>query len=83
MPADHLPAPVGEGVASSGWPMSALTRGDMKQRFGRDFSHVVHTDGKAADSARVVSARASTPLAMTSCSLLVSFSPRLRLAVDF
>jgi hypothetical protein len=49
------------GTASSGRPLDAATRGLMEQRFGQDFSRVrVHTDARAADSARTLGALAYT-----------------------
>jgi peptidoglycan/xylan/chitin deacetylase (PgdA/CDA1 family) len=48
-------------LRSSGQPLDAVTRAYMEPRFGRDFSQVrVHTDAKAAESARVVNAQAYT-----------------------
>src|SRR5262249_42134278 len=42
-----------------GQPLDATTRAFMEPRFGHDFSHVrVHTDGRAAESARAVNALA-------------------------
>jgi hypothetical protein len=57
------PAPpsVHEVLRSSGQPLDPETRGFMELRFGQDFSRVrVHTDGRAAESARAVDARAYT-----------------------
>ena len=52
--------------------MDAATRMFFESRFGHDFSHVrVHSDAKAAVSARAVNAWAYT-VAPTSCSLVVS-----------
>jgi hypothetical protein len=46
---------------SSGQPLDASTRAFFEPRFGHDFSRVrVHTDEKAAESARAVNARAYT-----------------------
>ncbi len=46
---------------SSGQPLNADTRTFMEPRFGHDFSQVrVHTDAKAAESARAVNALAYT-----------------------
>ncbi len=48
-------------LSSPGQPLDAPTRSFMEPRFGHDFSRVrVHTDGKAAESARAVNARAYT-----------------------
>ena len=50
----HLPNSPGE-------PLDASTRGFMESRFGHDFSQVrVHTDARAADSAKAIRARAYT-----------------------
>jgi hypothetical protein len=52
---------VHEVLSSPGRPLDAATRAFMEPRFGRDFSHVrVHTDAKAAESARAVNASAYT-----------------------
>jgi hypothetical protein len=61
--ADSAMAPpiVLDVLASPGQPLDAATRADMEVRFGHDFGHVrVHADGKAAQSAAAVSARAWT-----------------------
>src|SRR3569833_57477 len=56
-----VPASVHEALASSGQALDNGTRHDMESRFGYDFSNVrVHTDGRAAGSARAISARAYT-----------------------
>lgn len=56
-----VPPIVHEVVRSPGRPLDPATRGFMEPRFGHDFSHVrIHTDGKAAESARTLSARAYT-----------------------
>lgn len=48
-------------MQSAGQPIDAATRGFMEPRFGHDFSHIrVHTDERAADSARAVQAQAYT-----------------------
>lgn len=48
-------------LASAGQPLDAATRAYMEPRFRHDFSQVrVHTDAKAAESARLVNARAYT-----------------------
>ncbi len=55
------PPIVHDVLRSSGQPLDAATRSFMEPRFGQDFSGVrVHTDGKAAESARVVNALAYT-----------------------
>lgn len=65
---DHSPsalsdAPliVHEVLRSPGEPLDAKTRGLMEPRFAHDFGHVrVHTDARAAQSARAVNALAYT-----------------------
>ena len=58
---DAVPASVDQALASPGRPLEPALRRDMEQRFGHDFSRVrVHTDAKAAESARVVDALAYT-----------------------
>jgi hypothetical protein len=55
------PPIVQEVVRSPGQPLEASTRAFMEPRFGSDFSQVrVHTDAKAAESARAVGALAYT-----------------------
>jgi len=57
------PAPpiVHEVLGSAGRPLDGGTRAFMEQRFGHDFGRVrVHTDARAAESARAVAARAWT-----------------------
>lgn len=55
------PARVHEVLRSPGQPLDAATRAFMEPRFGHDFSGVrVHTDAKAAESARAVNALAYT-----------------------
>lgn len=55
------PPIVHEVLHSSGQPLDITTRGFMESRFGHDFSHVrVHTDSRAAESARAVNAIAYT-----------------------
>lgn len=50
-----------EVLRSPGQPLDPATRAFMEPRFGHDFSQVrVHTDGKAAESARTVNALAYT-----------------------
>jgi hypothetical protein len=52
---------VGEVLRSPGQPLGDATREFMESRFGHDFSGVrVHTDAKAAESARSVNALAYT-----------------------
>lgn len=56
-----IPPIVHEVLHSSGQPLDAATRAFMEPRFGHDFSQVrVHTDSKAAESARAVNALAYT-----------------------
>jgi hypothetical protein len=55
------PPVVHEVLASAGASLDAATRGFMEPRFGHSFAAVrVHTDGRAAASARAVAARAYT-----------------------
>src|SRR5262245_4268824 len=57
----EIPAIVHEALSSAGQPLDNATREFMEPRFGHDFGHVrVHTDRKAADSARAVQAHAYT-----------------------
>ena len=57
----EVPAIVEEVLASPGRPLDQSTRELMESRFGHDFSHVcVHSDAKAADSARAVNSFAYT-----------------------
>jgi hypothetical protein len=59
--ADAAPASVDQALASPGAPLEPALRQDMEQRFGHDFARVrVHTDGRAAESARAVNALAYT-----------------------
>ncbi len=52
---------VHEVLRSPGQPLDSATRGFMEPRFGHDFSRVrVHTDAKAAESARAMNALAYT-----------------------
>ncbi len=54
-----LPESVHRTLSSGGHPLSADVRGFMEPRFGQDFSRVrVHTDARAAESARSVNALA-------------------------
>jgi hypothetical protein len=56
-----VPPIVHEVLRSPGQPLDPETRTFMESRFGHDFSRVrVHTDGRAADSARAVNAHAYT-----------------------
>ena len=56
-----VPPIVHEGLNSSGAPLDATTRAFFEPRFGHNFSRVrVHTDEQAAESARLVNARAYT-----------------------
>ncbi len=56
-----VPPVVHEVLRSPGKPLDSETRAFMEPRFGHDFSKVrVHTDEKAAESARAVNARAYT-----------------------
>ncbi|HSS22520.1 MAG TPA: DUF4157 domain-containing protein [Pyrinomonadaceae bacterium] len=58
-PATGVPPIVHEVLRSPGQPLDAKTRACMEPRFGHDFSKVrVHTDARAAESARAVNARA-------------------------
>lgn len=56
-----VPPIVHEVLRSPGRPLDQATRAFMEPRFGHDFSNVrVHTDAKAAESARAVNAKAYT-----------------------
>lgn len=58
---EEAPPIVHEVLLSPGRPLDPATRAFFEPRFGHDFSEVrVHTDTKAAQSARLVSARAFT-----------------------
>lgn len=60
-PAHDVPSIVHNVLRSPGQPLDAATRAFMEPRFGHDFSNVrVHTDAKAAESARAVNALAYT-----------------------
>lgn len=60
-PVNGVPPIVHEVLGSSGQPLDAVTRAFMEPRFGHDFSQVrVHTDARAAESARAVNALAYT-----------------------
>jgi hypothetical protein len=57
----EAPPIVQEVLQSPGQPLDPATRAEMESRFGHDFSRVrVHTDARAAASARVVNALAYT-----------------------
>jgi hypothetical protein len=57
----EAPSIVHEALRAPGQPLDAATRDYFEPRFGRDFSRVrVHTDAKAAESARTLDARAYT-----------------------
>lgn len=59
--ADNVPAVVGDVLRSTGEPLDASTRAFMEPRFGHNFSDVrVHTNARAAESARSVNALAYT-----------------------
>ena len=59
--AGEAPSIVHEVLRAPGQPLDAATRDFFEPRFGRDFSRVrVHTDAKAAESARTMGARAYT-----------------------
>ena len=58
---ETAPPIVHEVLRSAGRPLDPATRTSMESRFGQDFSHVrVHTDARAAESARAVNALAYT-----------------------
>lgn len=60
-PRGEVPPVVGEVLGSPGQRLEQPTRSLMESRFGQDFSHVrVHTDARAAESARAVDALAYT-----------------------
>jgi hypothetical protein len=55
------PTIVHEVLRSPGQPLDAATRADLEPRFGHDFSKVrIHSDSRAAASARAVAAHAYT-----------------------
>ncbi|MGH9508412.1 MAG: DUF4157 domain-containing protein [Terriglobales bacterium] len=59
--ATEVPPIVHEVLRSPGQPLDPATRAFFEPRFGHDFSRVrVHTDARAADSARAVNALAYT-----------------------
>ena len=65
-------------IRGGGQPLPDSTRTFFEPRFGYDFSQVrVHTDAKAADTARAVNARAFTR-GMTWCSVQGSMRPEQR-----
>ncbi|MCO6440814.1 MAG: DUF4157 domain-containing protein [Nitrococcus mobilis] len=58
---DAMPDSVHQTLASPGRPLDPASRAFFEPRFGHDFSQVrVHTDAKAAESARAVNAQAYT-----------------------
>jgi hypothetical protein len=58
---DLAPPIVHEVLRSLGQPLDAETRNHFEPRFGGDFSNVrIHTDGRAAESARAIHAEAYT-----------------------
>lgn len=60
-PVNSVPPIVHEALSSPGQLLDAKTRAFMEPRFGHDFSQVrVHTDARAAESARAVNALAYT-----------------------
>src|ERR1044071_2782632 len=60
-PVGEAPPIVHEVLRSLGQPLDPATRAFMEPRFGHDFSRVrVHTDKRAAESARAVDALAYT-----------------------
>lgn len=60
-PVMDVPPIVHEVLRTPGQPLDAKTREFMEPRFGQDFSRVrVHTDARAAESARAVNALAYT-----------------------
>lgn len=60
-PAAMAPPAVHDVLRSSGAPLDAATRADMETRFGQSFEGVrIHTDARAAASARAVGAQAYT-----------------------
>lgn len=57
----EAPPIVNEVLRSAGQPLDANTRASMEPRFGHDFSRVrIHSDERAAESARAVNALAYT-----------------------
>ncbi len=57
----NAPPAVDAVLAESGTALDSATRGSMEARFGYDFSRVrIHTDARAAESARAVQASAYT-----------------------
>jgi hypothetical protein len=60
-PTNGVPSIVHDVLSSPGQPLDSGTRAFMEPRFGFDFSRVrVHTDSRAAESARAVNALAYT-----------------------
>lgn len=61
LPSHIVPQSVHEVLGSPGQPLNTSTRSFMESRLGHDFSNVrVHTDTRAAESARAVNALAYT-----------------------
>jgi hypothetical protein len=61
LPSQSVPQTMHEVLRSPGEPLNASIRAFMESRFGHDFSNVrVHTDARAAESARDVNAHAYT-----------------------
>ncbi len=61
LPVGDVPPIVHDVLRSPGQPLDTATRAFMEPRFGHDFSQVrVHTDARAAESARAVNALAYT-----------------------
>lgn len=59
--ADEAPPSVYDALRSAGQPLDRASQAFMARQFDRDFSHVrVHTDARAAESARDVNALAYT-----------------------
>lgn len=58
---ESIPPIVSEVLNSTGMPLDANTRGIMEARLGHHFGEVrIHADGRAAESAQAVNARAYT-----------------------
>lgn len=56
-----VPEQVENVLQSAGEPLAAADRADFEQRYGHDFSRVrIHTDARAAESARALDAQAYT-----------------------
>jgi hypothetical protein len=57
----NVPGIVEQALQSAGHPLDRATRAFFESRMGQNFAHVrLHTDGKAADSARSIHAQAYT-----------------------